>query len=176
MRRSPSTLGLLLPVELMPHRAGAPRRRPVHTPIPAPRAPSLPPVAMFTQAPLALRDDVTADQVRQALADHPQSGSVVLLDGQRRPVGFLDRNRFMLAISGPFGHALYAHRPAARSPTRRAPSPRSVDVRTALAHCLAGDRTRSYDDLVLLDEHGACAGIVRVGDLLAEATGVHAAA
>ncbi len=43
-------------------------------------------------------------------------------------------------------------------------------MRTALEQCLAGDRTRSYDDVVLHGDDGACAGIVRVADLLHEAT------
>jgi hypothetical protein len=45
-----------------------------------------------------------------------------------------------------------------------------------MAFCLGGDRARSYDDLVLLDADGACAGVVRVTDLLAEATGSPTAA
>jgi hypothetical protein len=49
-------------------------------------------------------------------------------------------------------------------------------VRTALQFCLAGDRERSYDDVVLLDDAGACAGIVRVTDLLQEASGATSAA
>jgi hypothetical protein len=44
-------------------------------------------------------------------------------------------------------------------------------VRTALAYCLAGDRGRSYDDVVLLDRSGVCAGVVKVSDLLQETTG-----
>lgn len=169
-RRRPNTVGILLPVDLMPRiHAGREARRPS----PVPRAKPAT-VAAFTQPPVALPEDVTAEAVRQALADHPHVNSVVLIDPWRRPVGFLDRNRFMLAISGPFGRALYAHRPA-RS---LAEQPRTIaatfDVRGALEQCLAGDRTRSYDDLVLLDEHGGCAGIVRVADLLQEATGVAA--
>jgi hypothetical protein len=49
-------------------------------------------------------------------------------------------------------------------------------VRAALQFCLSGDRERSYDDVVLLDDAGACAGIVRVTDLLQEATGATSAA
>jgi hypothetical protein len=133
-------------------------------------------VAGLGQAAISLWDDVPAESVRQALADHPQAGSVVLLDGSGRPTGFLDRNRFMLAISGPFGRALYANRPAKALAEAPRTLPARTDVRTALQFCLSGDRERSYDDIVLLDDAGGCTGIVRVTDLLQEATGATSAA
>jgi len=166
-RRRPSTEGIVLPADLLP------RRRPA---VPAPRSPTPPPPAAgLGQAAVSLWDDVPAESVRQALADHPQAGSVVLLDPSGRPTGFLDRNRFMLAISGPFGRALYADRPARALADLPRALPARTDVRTALQFCLAGDRERSYDDLVLLDDAGVCTGVVRVTDLLQEATATTAA-
>lgn len=163
MRRRPSTSGIVLPMGLMPaptaRRPPSPVRRPVeHT-----KAPEL---SELAQAAVSLPEHATAESARQALADHPQSGSVVLLDAQRRPTGFLDRNRFMLAISGPFGRALYANRPAASlaEPPRTLPS--RTDLRTAMTFCLGGDRSRSYDDLVLVDADGACVGTVPVTELV----------
>ncbi len=173
-RRRPSTAGLLLPVDLLPGilHTGRP-----DVPSPVPRAtPTLPTLADVSQTPVGLPDDATAEQVRQALADHPQSGCVVLLDGGGRPTGFLDRNRFMLAISGPFGRALYAERPARSLAETPRTAALGTDVRTALARCLSGDRTRSYDDLILLDHSGCCVGVARVTDLLQEATGTISAA
>jgi EAL domain-containing protein (putative c-di-GMP-specific phosphodiesterase class I) len=171
-RRRPSTAGILLPADLLPRqRSAAPAPQ---SPAPAPAPP--PPVAGLAQAAVSLWDDVPAESVRQALADHPQAGSVVLLDASGRPSGFLDRNRFMLAISGPFGRALYANRPARELAEPPRTLPARTDVRTALQFCLAGDRERSYDDVVLLDDAGACAGIVRVTDLLQEASGATSAA
>lgn len=174
-RRRPSTVGLLLPVDLLPRHVGTDRPA---VPSPVPRtAPPLPPtLADLARTAVGLPDDATAEHVRQALADHPRSGCVVLLDAGGRPVAFLDRNRFMLAISGPFGRALYADRPARSlaEPPRTAAV--GTDVRTALEHCLSGDRTRSYDDLVLLDDAGRCVGVARVADLLQEATGAAPAA
>jgi EAL domain-containing protein (putative c-di-GMP-specific phosphodiesterase class I) len=167
-RRRPSTSGILLPVDLMPRmRAAAPVTQ-------GPTPP--PPVAGLAQAAVSLPEDVAAESVRQALGDHPQAGSVVLLDRAGRPTGFLDRNRFMLAISGPFGRALYANRPARALAEPPRTLPARTDVRSALQFCLSGDRERSYDDLVLLDDARACAGIVRVTDLLQEATGATTAA
>ncbi|MFC4943831.1 EAL domain-containing protein [Pseudonocardia sp. GCM10023141] len=199
-RRRPSHLGILLPVDLMPRihanqsatqsAARSAGRSPVHTPpahnptpSPTPRPPSRPtptlPLALaavdtLTQAAVTLHEDVTAETVRQVLADHPHAGSIVLLDTARRPVCFLDRNRFMLAISGPFGRALYAHRPARTLADPPRTLSATTDVRAALAYCLSGDRARSYDDVVLIDDQGVCAGIVRVSDLLQEATGTAA--
>jgi EAL domain-containing protein (putative c-di-GMP-specific phosphodiesterase class I) len=169
-RRRPSTAGILLPAELLPRQRSA-----ASAPKAPALAPALPPsVAGLAQAAVSLWDDVPAESVRQALADHPQAGSVVLLDVSGRPTGFLDRNRFMLAISGPFGRALYANRPARDLAEQPRTLPARTDVRTALQFCLSGDRERSYDDVVLLDDAGACAGIVRVTDLLQEATGASA--
>lgn len=167
-RRGPSTSGILMPVELMPQFA---------RPTPLPRAvaePRLPTVAALAQAALTLPEDVTAETVRRALADHPRAGCVVLLDGQRRPTGFLDRNRFMLAISGPYGRALYADRPAASLADDPRTLPARTELRAAMTSWLGGDR--GHDDLVLLDAEGACAGVLRVTDLLAEAAGGSSAA
>ena len=174
-RRRPSTAGILLPVDLLPlarpvARTDATTIQPVVPDLPRPS------VGDLAQAAVSLPEDVTAESVRQALADHPQAGSVVLLDAHGRPTGFLDRNRFMLAISGPFGRALYANRPARTLAEAPRTVPMTADVRGALQFCLSSDRDRSYDDLVLLDGDRVCAGIVRVTDLLQEATGNPSAA
>jgi EAL domain-containing protein (putative c-di-GMP-specific phosphodiesterase class I) len=170
-RRRPATTGILMPVNLMPALQADLR------PVPRPRNPAPgPALADLSRAPVSLPVDVTAESVRQAFSGHPQAGCVVLLDITSRPVGFLDRNRFMLAISGPFGRALYANRPA----RGLAETPRTMHVgtgvRAALQECLSGDRARSYDDVVLVDDVGCCVGIARVSDLLQEATGAPSAA
>src|SRR5690606_38813584 len=61
-----------------------------------------------------LPHDVTAEKVREVLADHPEVNGVVLVDSRNRPQWTIDRNRFLLAVTGPYGHALHAHRPASR--------------------------------------------------------------
>lgn len=162
VRRRPSPAGVALPVELMP----AARR-----PSPVPRSAHEPVVAALAHAAVALPQDVTAEQVRQALADLPQAGSVVLLDGYRRPTGFLDRNRFMLTISGPYGRALYADRPALSLADTPRTLPSDATLRAAVTACTGGERERAHDDLVLVAPDGTCAGIVRVSDLFAEAAG-----
>ncbi len=166
-RRRPTTAGMMVPVELMR------RVRETREPAPPVFRMSLPSVASLAQQALLLPDDVTAEVVRATFAAHPQADSVLLTDADRRPTGFLDRKRFMLAVSGPYGHALYARRAA----SGLAEPPRTIglttDVPTALEYCVS-DRARCWDDLVLLDGSLRCAGVVRVSDLLQVATGVHA--
>jgi EAL domain-containing protein (putative c-di-GMP-specific phosphodiesterase class I) len=169
-RRRPSTAGIMLQVELML------RFVPAQSPRPTAAEVRQPTVAELAQAAVSLPADATAESVRQALADHPQAGSVVLLDVHRRPTGFLDRNRFMLAISGPYGRALYADRPAASLADEPRALPVRTELRAAITFCLGGERNRSYDDVVLHHADGACAGVVRVTDLLAEVTGGTSAA
>ncbi len=165
-RRRPSPAGVGLPVELMIDPAAGWRPSPASRP----SAPE-PGVAALAHPPVVLAEDVTAERVREALAANPQAGCVVLLDGYRRPVGFLDRNRFMLAISGPYGRALFAQRPARSLADPPRTLPADATLRAAVAACAAGDRARTHDDLVLLAPDGTCAGAVRVADLFAEAAG-----
>jgi EAL domain-containing protein (putative c-di-GMP-specific phosphodiesterase class I) len=156
-RRKPGMHGIVLPVELMP-RIQAARD-------PAPRTARLPTVASLAKPPLVVADDVRAEVVREAFAAHPQATSVVLVDAGRRPTGTIDRTRFLIAVSGPYGHALYANRPA----TGLADAPRTIgattDVPTALQYAIR-DRSRAWDDLVVLDGSLVCSGVVAVADLL----------
>ncbi|MHA6796637.1 EAL domain-containing protein [Pseudonocardia bannensis] len=170
-RRRPSTGGVQLPLDLVAlagERTSAPRgARPMPGSRPRPR-PAL--VRELAQAAVSLPDTATAEAARRALADHPQAGGLVLLGAGRRPTGYLDRNRFMLAISGPYGRALYAERPAGALAEPPRVLGEQTSIREALQTCLSGDRTRSYDDMVLTGPDGSCAGVVRVADLLREAT------
>ncbi|AEA23209.1 diguanylate phosphodiesterase [Pseudonocardia dioxanivorans CB1190] len=124
----------------------------------------------LAQAAVTLPDTATADDARRVFADHPHAGGVVLVDPRRVPTCHLDRNRFMLAISGPYGRALYAARPAATLGDR----PRVLDEHTptgeALRAGLSGDPARSYDDVVLVAADGTCTGVVRIADMLRTAT------
>ncbi len=164
----PALLSLL--TATAPHRSpspsdirsgGAPAR-----PSPAPRVGPLPaPVRTIASDALTLSDDATADTVRTVLGRVPDSGGVVLLDPRRRPTGYLERSRFLLAMAAPFGNALWAKKPA----ITMADPPRVADERMPLTQAmelsLAGDRARSYDDLVLVGPGGACTGVVPVSDL-----------
>jgi len=164
VQQHPGVAGLAIPVALIPRIQAARESAPMRTVLPS--------VASLAKPALVLPDHVTADVVRAAFAAHPHANSVLLTDTARRPTAFLDRNRFLMALSGPYGHALYARRRA----DSLAEPPRTVgpttDLAAALEYCLA-DRSRSWDDLVLLDGSLSCAGIVRVDDLMHVATGMY---
>ncbi|MDQ4119421.1 MAG: hypothetical protein M3235_21045, partial [Actinomycetota bacterium] len=132
---------------------------------PAGNAPVPGPIRTLGSAAVTLRDDAVADAVRATLGEHPEAGGVVLVDERHRPTGYLDRSRFLLAMAGPFGHALWANKPA----RDMADPPRLADerasVRAAMEIGLAGDPARGYDDLVLVGPDGACTGVVPVSEL-----------
>lgn len=120
----------------------------------------------FMHPAVTLPLSATGEEVRAILGDRPTITGVVLVDADGRPRCTLDRNRFLLAVSGAYGHALYARRPAARL----GDDPRVLQscssavaalelVRSSVAH-------RRYDDIVVLDSDGRCAGAVCVGDVI----------
>ncbi|WP_433869338.1 GGDEF domain-containing protein [Saccharopolyspora sp. CA-218241] len=125
-----------------------------------------PRVTEFLSPATVLSLDVTADEVRGVLADHPEISGVVLVDDRNRPRHTIDRNRFLLAVTGPYGHALHATRPA----SRLADEPRVVTTATTAMEALSlvtrADPYRMYDDAVVVDESGGCLGAVRAGDLI----------
>ncbi|WP_263248489.1 GGDEF domain-containing protein [Saccharopolyspora rosea] len=125
-----------------------------------------PRVTEFLSPATMLSTDVTADEVRGVLADHPEVSGVVLVDEQNRPRWTIDRNRFLLAVTGPYGHALHAKRPA----SRLADEPRLVNTATTAMEALSlvtrSVQQRMYDDAVVVDESGSCLGVVRAGDLI----------
>ncbi|MFC7342665.1 GGDEF domain-containing protein [Saccharopolyspora griseoalba] len=137
-----------------------------------PQAPSIntvasgPRVTEFLSPATVLSTDATADKVRGVLADHPEVSGVVLVDEHNRPQWTIDRNRFLLAVTGPYGHALHAKRPA----SRLADEPRVVNTATTAMEALAlvtrSDQYRMYDDAIVVDEAGRCLGAVRAGDLI----------
>ncbi|GAA2807595.1 GGDEF domain-containing protein [Saccharopolyspora taberi] len=125
-----------------------------------------PRVTEFLSPATTLPTDVTADKVRQVLADHPEISGVVLVDAQNHPKWTIERNRFLLAVTGPYGHALHAKRPA----SRLADEPRVVTTATtameALSLITGSDQYRMYDDAIVVDESGRCLGAVRAGHLI----------
>jgi EAL domain-containing protein (putative c-di-GMP-specific phosphodiesterase class I)/GGDEF domain-containing protein len=132
---------------------------PVHGP-PGPR------ITDFMHPAVSLPISATGEEVRTVLCNGPAISGVVLLDDDGKPGYTLDRDRFLLTVSGAYGHALYAQRKAARL----ADQPRVIEassnalaalelVRDSVAH-------RRYDDIVVLDSAGRCAGTVSVADVI----------
>lgn len=137
---------------------------PCGTPVTPPAAG--PRVTDFLSPATTLPVNATADKVRGVFADHPEISGVVLVDDLNRPQWTIDRNRFLLAVTGPYGHALHANRPA----SRLADQPRLVTTATtameALGILAGADQARMYDDAIVIDEAGRCLGAVRASHLI----------
>ncbi|MER7645026.1 GGDEF domain-containing protein [Streptomyces sp. NPDC126522] len=138
-----------------------------------PRAPGLaatPPsgpwVREFVRPAALLPDTASAGQVRALLTGSPDVSGVVLVDRNGVPVRSVHRSRFLLSMSGRYGHALYADRPAAKL----GDVPRTVgDDATAwevLDVVAVGDADRTSDDVAVVDRYGRCVGVVRLADLV----------
>jgi GGDEF domain-containing protein len=120
----------------------------------------------FMHPAVTLPISATGEEVRSVFRDRPAISGLVLLDDDGRPRYTLDRNRFLLEASGAFGHALFARRKAAQlgdEPRVLQSSSHALAalelVRNSVAH-------RRYDDIVVLDSSGRCAGAVCIGDVI----------
>jgi len=127
--------------------------------------PAGPRVSDFMVPAVTMAVDATAEEVLESFSNDTALTSVVLLDHRERPVAALDRARFLLSVTGPYGHALYAKRPARKLADPPRTVPRTAPALAALR--IAGsDRERVYDDLVAVNEFGQCMGVVHVGDVI----------
>ncbi|KII00289.1 diguanylate phosphodiesterase [Streptomonospora alba] len=124
-----------------------------------------PPVTEFLRPPVGMSPDATAEEVLDAFSADTALNSVVLIDHRDRPVALIDRARFLLAVTGPYGHALHAKRPAKRLADTPRTVPRTCRAMAAL-RAAGSERERVYDDLIAVNEFGQCTGIVHVGDLI----------
>jgi EAL domain-containing protein (putative c-di-GMP-specific phosphodiesterase class I)/GGDEF domain-containing protein len=125
-----------------------------------------PRVTEFLSPATMLPAEVTADEVRQVLADDPEIGGVVLVDEDDRPQHTIERNRFLLAVTGPYGYALHANKPA----SRLGDTPRLVTTSTTAAEALElitqSAQYRMHDDAIVVDGAGRCLGAVQAGHLI----------
>ncbi len=157
------------------HLFAPPARRPVtevRVPVCPPAAPPEgrgsqgPPVSEFLHPAALLPLSASASQVRALLTGSPELTGVMLVDPDGVPVRAVDRDRFLLAMSGRYGHALYADRPAVRLADR----PRTVRVGATAWEVLdvvaAGDSGRTADDVAVVDEAGRCVGVVRLAEVV----------
>src|SRR5207244_2211406 len=71
-----------------------------------------PSVREFVRPAAVLPMTASAGQVRALLTGAPDVSGVLLADPRGRPVRSVHRSRFLLSMSGRYGHALYADRPA----------------------------------------------------------------
>ncbi|KOU74309.1 diguanylate cyclase (GGDEF) domain-containing protein [Streptomyces sp. MMG1533] len=130
----------------------------------APR--SGPTVREFVRPAALLPATASASQVRALLTGTPDVSGVLLVDRNGVPVRSVHRSRFLLSMSGRYGHALYADRPAAKL----GDLPRTVGVDATAWEVLdvvaVGDRDRTSDDVAVVDRYGRCVGVVRLADLV----------
>ena len=123
-------------------------------------------VGDFIRPARTLPETATCDQVRDVLAADDGPSGVVGVDKHDRPRWSVDRTRFLLAVTGPYGHALHAKRPAARL----ADTPHTIDARAGAMEFLElvtdADWSRTGDDVVVVDETGRCLGVVLVTEVV----------
>jgi EAL domain-containing protein (putative c-di-GMP-specific phosphodiesterase class I) len=134
-------------------------------PAPTPTPPRVR-ITDFMHPAVTLPLSATGDEVRAILSDRPTVSGVVLLDDDGKPRCTLDRNRFLLAVSGAYGHALYAQREAARLGDQPRVLTSCSSVLAALELVRSSAAHRRYDDIVVVDSDGRCAGTVGVGDVI----------
>ncbi|MEY9489930.1 putative signal transduction protein with EAL and GGDEF domain [Streptomyces calvus] len=142
----------------------------VFVPPPSPGAVAVPrpgpSVREFVRPAALLPAAASAGQVRALLTGSPDVSGVLLVDRAGVPVRSVHRSRFLLSMSGRYGHALYADRPAAKL----GDPPRTVGVDATAWEVLevvaVGDRGRTSDDVAVVDAQGRCVGVVRLADLV----------
>lgn len=120
----------------------------------------------FLNSPATLPADATCDQVRKVLVDQDAPTGIVGVDAEYRPVWSIDRARFLLDLTGPFGHALHANRPA----VRLADPPRTIRSGAGALELLDlvtdAELDRTGDDVIVIDALGRCLGVVLVHELV----------
>jgi len=125
-----------------------------------------PTVRQFVRPAALLPATASAGQVRALLTGSPDVSGVLLVDSSGIPVRSVHRSRFLLSLSGRYGHALYADRPAAKL----GDPPRAVGVDATAWEVLDvvadGERDRTSDDVAVVDRYGRCVGVVRLADLV----------
>ncbi|MBC2905134.1 EAL domain-containing protein [Streptomyces cupreus] len=125
-----------------------------------------PAVREFVRPAALLPATASAGQVRTLLTGSPDVSGVLLVDTRGVPVRSVHRSRFLLSMSGRYGHALYADRPA----FKLGDPPRTVGVDATAWEVLdvvaVGGRDRTSDDVAVVDRYGRCVGVVRLADLV----------
>ncbi|MCX5337843.1 MULTISPECIES: GGDEF domain-containing protein [unclassified Streptomyces] len=125
-----------------------------------------PSVRQFVRPAALLAATASAGRVRALLTGSPEVSGVLLVDPHGVPVRSVHRSRFLLSMSGRYGHALYADRPAAKL----GDPPRTVGIDATAWEVLevvaVGDRDRTSDDVAVVDRYGRCVGVVRLADLV----------
>ncbi|WP_007027252.1 EAL domain-containing protein [Saccharomonospora iraqiensis] len=120
----------------------------------------------FLRPARTLPAEATCEEVRSILVDQDPPGGIVGVDDQSRPQWSIDRTRFLLGVTGPFGHALHAHRPAAALADRPHVLADTADT-ARFFEVLARTRSeRVGDEIVVVDRDGRCTGVVPANEIV----------
>ncbi|MGC7101127.1 GGDEF domain-containing protein [Amycolatopsis lurida] len=129
-------------------------------------SPAAPRVKDFLKPATTLPASATCEDVREALAASERATGIVGVDEHDRPLWSVDRARFLLAFTGPYGHALHAK----RSADRLADTPHTIDAEASALELLDvvadADWDRTGDDVVVVDRRGRCLGVVLVTEVV----------
>jgi diguanylate cyclase (GGDEF)-like protein len=125
-----------------------------------------PRVGDFLRPATTLPCDATCDDVRDVLVAANGPSGIVGVDGMNHPQWSINRTRFLVAVTGPYGHALHAKRPAARL----ADTPHTIHADASALEFLElvtdADWARTGDDVVVVDGSGRCLGVVLVTEVV----------
>ncbi|GAA1975991.1 GGDEF domain-containing protein [Amycolatopsis minnesotensis] len=125
-----------------------------------------PRVGDFLRQASTLPHTATCEDVRTVLAAADGPSGIVGVDEDNRPQWSIDRTRFLLAVTGPYGHALHAK----RSADRLADSPHTIHTDAGALEFLElvtdADWSRTGDDVVVVGEDGRCLGVVLVTEVV----------
>ncbi|QUQ66220.1 EAL domain-containing protein [Kutzneria sp. CA-103260] len=124
-----------------------------------------PRVTDFLHPATMLPVSATAEEVRSILAQQGVGG-VVLVDENNRPLFTVDRMRFLLAVTGPYGHALHAKRDATRLADRPYVLPSDATALDLLDLLAKAERQRMNDEVVIVDAKDRCLGVVHSADVV----------
>ncbi|RLK59242.1 diguanylate cyclase/phosphodiesterase [Actinokineospora cianjurensis] len=126
----------------------------------------VPLVSDYLRPATTMAQDASAEEVRDTFAANPTISGVVLVDPEGRPVSTLPRSRFLLAVTGPYGHALNAKKPA----VRHGDIPRTIraDAGSLQLLDLVGDTDwdRHGDEVVVVDAERVCVGVARISEVV----------
>ena len=108
----------------------------------------------------------TCAEVRDALARPDTPGVVVGLDDRGCPEWMVEQDRFLLAVTGPYGHALYAARPASRLADKPRTVPAELGALQLLGNVARGIYPPGEDTLIVIDDLGRYQGMVLVPEVV----------
>lgn len=120
---------------------------------------------------VTLPSTTTGEEARTRFVADPELSSIVIVDGDLRPIAGISRDRLMRAFSGPYGWSIYAGRPVTLTGNDRLTVMRAEEPLVAAAlQMTARGYDSLYDDLVLVDDAGRVRGVVKMRDLFRAVT------